>query len=92
MINIFKINFKGMFSFRNGFIINETHPDSSSCIGINNLVDISSLDNLDVSECKDLSYMFCGYIDVQNLDCLKKWDLSKCEILKVFLNVPALLI
>ena len=45
----------------------------------NKLIDISSLENLDVSNAKDLSYMFCGCSKVKNFDFLKKWDVAKCE-------------
>ena len=49
---------------------------------INNLIDISSLENLDVSECEDLSFMFFGCVNVKNFDCLKNWDISKCKNLR----------
>lgn len=43
------------------------------------LVDISGLENLDVSECKDLSGMFNGCTNIKNFECLKNWNVSKCE-------------
>ena len=82
------INFKGMFFFFDSFIdklfiaLMGMSSLYSKYKKINNLIDISSLENLDVSECEDLSFMFCGCVNVKNFDCLKNWDISKCKNLE----------
>ena len=45
----------------------------------NCLADISSLKNLDTSECTNLYGMFCGCKKIKNFKCLKDWDVSKCK-------------
>ena len=45
----------------------------------NNLVDVSSLENLDTSEYVDLSYMFYGCDKINDFNFVKKWDVSKCK-------------
>lgn len=72
--------FKGMFDIK--IRDARTHPKFFGCFikfVSNKLIDISSLENLDVSNAKDLSYMFCGCSKVKNFDFLKKWDVAKCE-------------
>ena len=76
--------FKGMFDIkiRNAIIF---HKFGGSCFikfVSNKLIDISSLENLDVSNAKDLSYMFCGCSKVKNFDFLKNWDVSNCKNFK----------
>ena len=46
---------------------------------IENLIDVSSLENLDTSEYTDLSYMFCGCDKIKDFNFVKKWDVSKCK-------------
>ena len=46
---------------------------------IENLIDVSSLENLDTSEYADLSYMFCGCDKINDFNFVKKWDVSKCK-------------
>jgi len=75
VITVDDINFSQMFSnfylmHRMGFTFMDYNPY---------LIDISSLKNLDVSECKDLSGMFNGCTNIQNFEFLKNWDVSKCE-------------
>ena len=43
----------------------------------NNLIEVSSLENLDTSEYADLSYMFCGCDKINDFNFVKKWDVSK---------------
>ena len=85
------INFKEMFDFSaffkgdsiyKIFMVMGLSYSYSKYKKINNLIDISSLENLDVSECEDLSFMFCGCVNVKNFDCLKNWDISKCKNLE----------
>ena len=69
------INFKEMFSnfslwHLNGKVSLDYNPY---------LIDISSFENLDVSECKDLTGMFGGCTNIKNFECLKNWNVSKCE-------------
>ena len=45
----------------------------------NNLVDVSSLENLDTSEYVYLSYMFYGCDKINDFNFVKKWDVSKCK-------------
>ena len=72
--------FKGMFDIkiRNARIFPEFSNYFIKFVS-NKLIDISSLENLDVSNAKDLSYMFCGCSKVKNFDFLKKWGVAKCE-------------
>ena len=46
---------------------------------IENLIDASSLENLDTCEYTDLSYMFCGCSKINDFNFVKKWDVSKCQ-------------
>ena len=46
---------------------------------IENLIDVSSLENLDTSEYTDLSYIFCGCSEIKDFNFVKKWDVSKCK-------------
>lgn len=74
--------FKGMFDIkiRNARIFTRVGVGDFFINFVSNkLIDISSLENLDVSNAKDLSYMFCGCSKVKNFDFLKKWDVAKCE-------------
>jgi len=48
----------------------------------NNLIDASSLENLDTSECIDLSYMFYGCHLIKDFNFIKNWDISKCKYFK----------
>ena len=43
------------------------------------LIDISGLENLDVSQCTDLHGMFNGCKNIKNFECLKNWNVSNCE-------------
>ena len=70
MFDIIKIRNDRIFLISGSYFINFVS---------NKLIDISSLENLDVSNAKDLSYMFCGCSKVKNFDFLKKWDVAKCE-------------
>lgn len=45
----------------------------------NNLIDVSSLENLDTSNCIDLSYMFCGCYKIKNFNFLLNWNVSNCK-------------
>ena len=70
------IEFKGMFDIKIRF----SDPFYNTTASI--LIDISTLEKLDVSNCKDLSYMFCGCNKVKNFDFLKNWDVSNCKNFK----------
>ena len=63
VINEENINFNSIFSYPNN----------------TNLIDVFSLENLDTSECVDLSFMFCGCQNIKDFNFVKNWDVSKCK-------------
>ena len=71
VINEDNINFSNLFFLYEYGLIGRKNN--------NNLIDASSLKNLDTSECTDLSYMFCGCIFIKDFSFVKNWDVSKCK-------------
>lgn len=62
-------NFSNMFYF--GAALFSYHK--------NNLIDASSLENLDTSKCENFSFMFCRCKKLQDFDFLLGWDVSNCK-------------
>ena len=62
-------NFSNMFYF--GVSVFSYHR--------NNLIDASSLENLDTSKCEDFSNMFWRCKKIKDFDFLLKWDVANCK-------------
>ena len=56
----------------------------------NNLIDVTSLVNLDTSEYTDLSYMFCGCSKINDFNFVKNGMYQNVKISKVCLGVAVL--
>jgi hypothetical protein len=72
VINDENINFSHLFCF-------EYIPEYFSCLFNNNLIDASSLENLNTSECIDLSFMFYECHLIKDFNFVKNWNVSKCK-------------
>ena len=68
-INFTKMFSNYSFSHFNGSFSTDYNPY---------LIDISGLENLDVSKCTDLRGMFNGCKNIKNFNCLKNWNVSNC--------------
>ena len=77
------IKLRGMFCFFNISDMFKNSEDEFYCnfdedkSDDNFLIDASSLEHLDVSECFDFSFMFYNCKNLKNYDFLKGWDVSK---------------
>lgn len=84
VINDENINFSGLFDFNfridvvNSFVpYNDTY--FTEYLKQNNrLIDASSLEDLDTSQCTTLKGMFYGCANIKDFNFLKYWDVSKC--------------
>ena len=65
--------------FKKGSSLSKSYIEFS-CFDYNNLIDASSLRDLDISECTNLSFMFCGCHGIKDFNFLSHWDISKCKI------------
>ena len=73
------INYSKMFIHEKSFMDKMFSNDVNNYYKNNNLIDVSSLENLDTSNCIDLSYMFCGCYKIKNFNFLLNWNVSNCK-------------
>ena len=77
-------DFSGMFcngEFDNVLEILDESGDSSLELNTH-LTDVSCLENLDVGNCENLSYMFYGCVNIKKFDFLKSWNVGNCKSFK----------
>ena len=85
VINEENINFSRLFKFEFSILYVLNHPLSDGyeiCQMYNNLIDVSSLENLNTSKCIDLSYMFYGCHLIKDFNFVKNWNVSNCKYFK----------
>ena len=78
-----KYRFKEKGNHSVTLVINEEITNFSYLFDINtkniNLIDVSSLSNLDTSEVTDISSMFYGCKNIEDFTFVKNWNVSRCK-------------